>query len=148
MYTVNVQWKGQMRFDGTDAEGRVVAMDASAVYGGANEGIRPMELMLISLAGCTGIEVGHAMNKMRLGYDSFAISVEAERQEAIPQVFTVIRVHYAVTGEGLTLEKFRKAFELGAIKYCSVANMVKQACAVAYSYSVNGQRQEYLPAGE
>ncbi|WP_428560349.1 MAG: OsmC family protein [Solidesulfovibrio sp. DCME] len=143
MYTVNVDWKGKMRFDGTDADGRVVAMDASAIYGGNNEGVRPMELMLISLAGCTAIEVCHAMNKMRLSYDSFAVHVEADRREEIPQVFTVIRVHYVVTGQGLSLEKFRKAFELGAIKYCSVANMVKKACEVAYAFSVNGERHEY-----
>ncbi len=147
MNTVNVEWKGKMRFDGRDAEGRVVTMDASAVYGGNNEGIRPMELMLLSLAGCTGIEVCNAMNKMRLPYDTFGVSVEAERREAVPQVFTTIRVHYAVTGEALTLPKFVKAFELGAVKYCSVANMVKQACVVSYSFSLNGERHEYSPAG-
>jgi putative redox protein len=143
MYTVNVQWQGRMRFDGKDAEGRVVTMDASGVYGGNNEGIRPMELMLISLAGCTSIEVCNAMNKMRLTYDSFDVLVEAERRDEIPQVFTIIRVHYAIMGQTLSFTKFLKAFELGAIKYCSVANMLKQICEISYSFSINGDRYAY-----
>jgi len=143
MHTVNVDWKGKMRFDGTDADGHLVTMDASAVYGGNNEGIRPMELLLIALAGCTAIEVGNAMNKMRLPYETFSVQVEADRRDEIPQIFTEIRVHYIVTGEGLRPEKFRKAFEIGAIKYCSVANMVKKACAVVYSFTVNGEHHTY-----
>ena len=147
MYTVNVQWKGKMRFDGQDADGRVVTMDASPVYGGNNEGVRPMELMLISLAGCTAIEVCNAMNKMRIPFDGFQVAVEAERREEIPQVFTVVRVHYVVAAPTLTLERFLKVFELGAIKYCSVANMVKQACEVRYSFTLNGVEHVYQPAG-
>lgn len=147
MSAIKVEWKGAMRFDGFDADGRLVTMDASAVYGGRNEGVRPMELMLIALAGCTGIEVGNAMNKMHLPYETFEITAEADRRQEIPQVFTAIRVHYTVTGPEVTLQKFLKAFELGAVKYCSVANMMKQACEVAYSFTLNGETHTYPVAG-
>ncbi|NTW87661.1 MAG: OsmC family protein [Desulfobulbaceae bacterium] len=143
MYKVNVEWNGKMRFDGTDAEGRCVVMDAAEVYGGEGKGARPTELLLISLAGCSGIEVGNVMNRMRLLYDTFKIAVEAEKAETVPHVFTEIRVHYTVNGQGITAEKFIKAFEIGALKYCSVANMVKKSCPVTYSYSINGENFVY-----
>ena len=83
------------------------------------------------------------MNKMRLAYEAFDVAVEAERRDEIPQVFTSIRVHYTVLGQTLHLAKFLKAFELGAVKYCSVANMLKQVCALSYSFSINGKRYAY-----
>lgn len=140
MYKVNVEWNGKMRFTGTDADGRELVMDAAEVYGGEGNGIRPTEMLLISLAGCTGIEVGNVMNKMRLAYDSFEISVEAEKAETVPHVFTEIHVHYAVSGKDITLAKFLKAFQIGAVKYCSVANMIKQACPITYTCSINGEQ--------
>lgn len=143
MAKIHVEWKGNMLFEGTDADGHNVMMDASAVYGGSNQGIRPMDMLLISLAGCTGIEVGHAMNKMRIPYDTFTIAADAKRREEIPQVFTEIFVEYTVNGEGLTLAKFVRAFELGAIKYCSAANMIKEASKVHYSFVINGERHTY-----
>lgn len=143
MSKIQVEWKGNMLFEGTDSDGHSIVMDASAIYGGSNQGVRPMEMLLISLAGCTGIEVGHAMNKMRFAYSSFSIAVEAQRREEIPQIFTDIHVEYQVCGEGLTLAKFVRAFELGAVKYCSVANMIKAASTVTYSFVINGERHSY-----
>lgn len=148
MGAVTVSWKENMRFIGMDGDKNSVTMDASAVYGGKGQGVRPMELLLMSLAGCTGIEVANAMNKMRIPYSSFEITAESDRREEIPQVFTAIRVRYCVEGEGLTEAKFRKAFELGALKYCSAANMIKQACEVRYSYTINGETYEYAPEAE
>lgn len=143
MSKIHVEWKGNMLFEGQDADGHSIIMDASPIYGGSGQGVRPMEMLLISLAGCTGIEVGHTMNKMRLNYSAFGIAVEAQRRDEIPQIFTDIHVEYQVQGEGLTLAKFVKAFELGAVKYCSVANMIKAASTVTYSFVINGERYSY-----
>lgn len=145
MGAIKVSWKDNMRFIGADADNNIVTMDASAVYGGKGQGVRPMELLLISLAGCTGIEVANAMNKMRVPYTSFEITAEADRREEIPQVFTAIYVCYRVDGKGLTEVKFRKAFELGAVKYCSVASMLKQSCSIHYSYIINSVVYKYTP---
>jgi putative redox protein len=133
-----------MRFDGFDAARPSGAM-AVRVYGGRNEGVRPMELMLIALAGAR-LEVGNAMNKMHLPTRPSRSRPKADRARD-PQVFTAIRVHYTVTGPEVTLQKFLKAFELGAVKYCSVANMMKQACEVAYSFTLNGETHTYPVAG-
>lgn len=149
MAKINVEWKGNMVFEGKDSDGHSLAMDASAIYGGSNQGVRPMEMLLISLAGCTGIEVGHAMNKMRLEYTSFTITADAVRREEIPQIFTEINVEYTVEGTGISLERFVRAFELGAVKYCSVANMLKASSKINYSFVLNGQRYNYpLQDGE
>jgi putative redox protein len=146
MYKINVEWNGKMRFTGTDADGKSVVMDAAEVYGGEGDGIRPMEMMLISLAGCTAIEVGNVMNKMRLSYDTFEICVKAEKAETVPHVFTQIHVHYTLSGEGVTHQKFMKAFEVGGLKYCSVANMIKKACPVTYTCAINGAEPASLEA--
>ena len=108
MLKVNLTWNEKMKFTGTDVDGRTVVMDAAEVYGGEGKGIRPMELLLMSLAGCTAIEVGNVMNKMRLGYTRFDIEVEAEKAETVPHVFTEIRVHYILEGEGISLKNSSK----------------------------------------
>jgi putative redox protein len=145
MPKITVEWKGNMVFEGRDSDGHSLVMDASAVYGGGNQGVRPMEMLLISLAGCTGIEVGHAMNKMRLEYTRFTISADAVRREEIPQIFTEINVEYTVEGSGVSLDRFVRAFELGAVKYCSVANMLKASSKINYSFVLNGRRHTYPP---
>ncbi|MFT4300305.1 MAG: OsmC family protein [Desulfovibrio sp.] len=148
MPKIHVEWKGNMTFEGKDSDGHSLVMDASAIYGGSNQGVRPMEMLLISLAGCTGIEVGHALNKMRLEYTSFNITADAVRREEIPQIFTEINVEYVVEGESISLDRFVRAFELGAVKYCSVANMLKACSKINYSFVLNGQRHTYPLPGE
>lgn len=142
MAKVVIKWEQNMNFRGFDTDGRDVLMDASAIYGGLNTGIRPMQLLLISLGGCTAIEVGNVLNKMRLVYDSFDVEVEGERVETIPQVFEKIKIRYIIKGSSLIKEKVEKAIKLGGT-YCSAANMIKQACPIIYEYELNGELYEY-----
>lgn len=142
MANIKVIWEGNMNFRGYDSDNREVLMDAAEAYGGQNNGIRPMQLMLISLGGCTGIEVGHVLNKMRVPYDEFKVEVKGERAETIPKVFTSIQVKYIIKGEAVTKEKMEKAIKLGET-YCSAANMIKQACPIEYQYEVNGVLYNY-----
>lgn len=144
MATVKVQWEGNMNFRGYDSDNREVMMDAAQVYGGLDQGIRPMQLMLISLGGCTAIEVGHVLNKMRLPYDKLNVEVSGERAETIPKVFTSIKIKYIFKGESLTTQKIEKAIKLGASVYCSAANMIKQACPIDYEYELNGTLYKYV----
>jgi len=138
MSKIKVTWEGNMNFRGFDDENRDVLMDAAQAYGGLNMGIRPMELMLISLGGCAAIEVGNVLNKMRVVYEEFGVEVEAERAETIPKVFTSITLRLIIKSEDLTSEKFFKALKLGS-SYCSAANMLKQACPIRYEYELNGK---------
>jgi len=142
MAKINVCWEGNMNFRGYDSDNREILMDATESYGGQGKGTRPMQLMLISLGGCTGIEVGHILNKMRVSYEEFKVEVEGERAETIPKVFTKIKVKYIIKGEAVTRQKFEKALKLGSV-YCSAANMIKQACPIEYEYELNGILYKY-----
>ncbi|AEF93049.1 OsmC family protein [Desulfotomaculum nigrificans CO-1-SRB] len=145
MSKVQVSWEGNMKFVGTDETGFKIPMDAAAIYGGQNQGVRPMELMLMSLGGCTGIEVGHILNKMRVKFDSLNIEVTGERVNDHPKVFSTIHVIYRFTGENIPVEKVMKALQLAEQVYCSAANMLNKVAKITYAVDINGTTYEYAP---
>ena len=74
---------------------------------------------------------------------------DAVRRDEVPQIFTEINVEYTVEGQSISLDRFVRAFELGAVKYCSVANMLKACSKINYSFILNGQRHSYpLPEAQ
>ncbi|MFV9511360.1 OsmC family protein [Tepidibacillus sp. LV47] len=145
MSKVNITWEGNMKFVGTDDNGHRIPMDAAAIYGGQNQGVRPMELMLMSLGGCTGIEVGHILNKMRVKYDRFDIEVNGNRVDEHPKVFSDIHVVYRLSGENISPKKVNKAIQMAEQVYCSAANMINKVATVTYSFEINGTVYPYEP---
>lgn len=148
MGKVIVNWAGKMQFIGDDSAGHQVAMDASPVYGGENRGTRPMDLMLMALGGCTGIEVTHILQKMRVGFDNLAISVEGERSDSHPKIFTRMRVTYHFQGKNIPPDKVAQAIKLADEVYCSAANMLKAAGKIEYTFTINGQDYQYPYLGK
>lgn len=147
MSQVNITWEGNMKFVGTDDSGFKIPMDASAIYGGKNEGVRPMELMLMSFGGCTGIELGHILNKMRVVYDRLDVEVNGNRVEEHPKVFSDIHVVYRLSGENISAEKVNKALQMAEQVYCSVSNMLKKVAEISYSIEINGRAYKYEVCG-
>lgn len=145
MSKVNISWEGNMKFVGTDDSGFDIPMDASAIYGGANEGVRPMELMLMSLGGCTGIELSHILKKMRVQFDTLKIEVTGNRVEDHPKIFDTINVIYKFTGDNVPAEKVTKAIRLAEQVYCSAANMMNKVAKITYQFEINGTVYEYQP---
>lgn len=145
MSEVKITWEGNMKFVATDDNGFRIPMDASAVYGGRNEGVRPMELMLMSLGGCTGIEVSHILNKMRVKYDRFDIEVKGNRVEEHPKIFRDIQVIYRLSGVGIPVDKVNKAIAMAAEKYCSAANMINKVAKINYQLQINDTIYDYQP---
>jgi len=143
MSQVNITWEGKMKFVGADDSGNKVSMDAAAIYGGENQGIRPMELMLMSIGGCTGIELGHILNKMRIAYDRFDIEVSGNRVEEHPKVFSNIQVVYRLSGENIPADKVNKALQMAEQVYCSASNMIKKVAEITYSIEINGTVHKY-----
>lgn len=143
MSQVNITWEGNMKFVGTDDTGFKIPMDASAIYGGKNEGVRPMELMLMSLGGCTGIELGHILNKMRVPYDRLNIEVSGNRVEEHPKVFSNIHVLYRLSGENIPVEKVNKALQMAEQVYCSASNMINKVAEITYTIEINGTVHKY-----
>ncbi|HHT36304.1 MAG TPA: OsmC family protein [Firmicutes bacterium] len=115
-----------------------VTMDSSAQHGGEGSGVSPMEMVLAALAGCSGMDVVSILNKKRVAYSGISISVEGERADEHPRVFTKINVVYTFTGENL--EDKRKALEdsvrLSMEKYCSVAGMVDKTAEINWRVEI------------
>lgn len=125
-----------MRFAGAGWSGHEVVMDAAAESGGKDSGARPMELLLVGLAGCTGMDVVSLLRKMRVPFDGLEFNISADKSEDHPSVFTAIRMEYVVRGRGVDPEKVQKAINLSQERYCSVSAMLKKACPVEYSFRV------------
>ena len=116
-----------------------VAMDGPETFGGSEAASRPMELFLISLAGCTGADVASLLKKMRVKYDKFEIHVDSERADEHPKVYTKIYLKYLLWGQDLEAEKekIEKSIDLSQNKYCSISAMIRTAdIPVEYSYEL------------
>ncbi len=122
-----------------------VPMDGPETFHGSNAGTRPMELFLISLAGCTGADVASLLEKMRVDVDKFELIVEAERAAEHPKVYTKIDLEYRFYGDNLeaSKDKIEKAIELSQWKYCSVSAMIRKAqIPLNYTYKILPKKGE------
>jgi putative redox protein len=117
-------WVEGMAFMGEAGSGHAVIMDGAPEYGGRNIGIRPMEMLLIGLAGCTGFDVVQILKKGRETITGCEVEVEAERANEDPKVFTKIHIAYRITGRGLSQAKAERAVTLSKEKYCSASIML------------------------
>ena len=130
-HTVNTLWQGDMKFDAV-VSGHHVVMDALPAVGGKDEGARPKELMLASLAGCTGMDVVSILGKMRVDLQYFNIRVEAEMTGEHPKHYTSMHIIYEFKGENLDPEKLRKAVTLSQDQYCGVSAAYRKAMEITY----------------
>lgn len=127
----NAVWKGKMSFEGSVESGFTLPMDTSVESGGENNGFRPIELMLVGLAGCTAMDVISILNKKRQDVTAFEVRVlEAERAADHPKIYTRILLEYVVTGRGVEREAVERAVELSETKYCSVQGMLGKVAAI------------------
>ncbi len=106
-----------------------VVIDGPETYGGSDAGTRPMELFLISLAGCTAADVASLLKKMRVNYNNFEVHIDAERAEEHPKVYTKIDLTYKLWGKNLESDKdkIEKSIDLSQNKYCSISAMLRAA---------------------
>ena len=111
-----VKWIEGRAFLGESGSGHGVVMDGAPEAGGRDLGIRPMEMLLVGMAGCTAFDVVHILEKGREPVSGCEVEAEAERAPSEPKVFTRIRVRYRVSGKGLAREKVERAVALSAEK--------------------------------
>ena len=131
-----VKWKKGMYFEATDMSNHVVPLDADEEVGGKNLGTRPMELLLIGLGGCTGMDVISILRKMRQEVESFEIRIEAYRAEDHPKVFTYILVKYLFKGKNLREKDVEKAVNLSKDRYCSASVMLGKTAKVEHQFEI------------
>lgn len=115
-----------MTFRGTSGSGHTTSMDAEPSAGGQEQGARPMEVVLLSFGGCTGMDVISILRKMRQEVSGYEVRLVGDRTEQQPTVFTDITVEHVVRGRNLNVANVRRAVELSATRYCPVSAMLKK----------------------
>lgn len=136
------KWVEGMAFMGEAGSGHAVIMDGAPEYGGRNIGIRPMEMLLIGLAGCTGFDVVQILKKGREAVTGCEVEVKAERASEDPKVFTRIHIAYRVSGRGLSQAKAERAVTLSKEKYCSASIMLGATATMSTSLTVIDELQQ------
>ena len=132
-----IKWVEDATFLGEAGSGHAVVMDGPPDMGGRNLGVRPMEMLLLGMGGCTNFDVVHILKKQRQDVTDCVAELEAERAESEPKVFTKIHVHFVVKGNNLNENKVAKAVELSAEKYCSASIMLGNAgVAISHDFEI------------
>lgn len=123
-------------FEATNEAKVKMKMDASAAGGGSNLGFTPVEALVASLGGCSGIDVISILNKQKQQIDDFQVEIEAVRaQEKIPAVVTDIHLKFILKGN-IDEDKLERAIQLSLDKYCTIAKMIGGVAKINYSYAV------------
>ena len=135
-HEANVRWAGRMTFIGKAGTNHLVPMDTTHEFDGDDSATKPLELLLVALGGCTGMDVVPLLKKMRQDVTALELNVTAARSEEHPKVYTRIDLEYVVTGSALEEEKVKRAIELSQEKYCSVSAMLRKSCPVNYTWRV------------
>src|ERR1051325_6030366 len=133
---VAVQWKENMIFTGTPDSGFAVQMDADLSFGGTGNGVRPMEMVALGLAGCTGMDVISILRKKRQQVTQFEVRVNAPRSAEYPKVFTSALITYMITGKNVDQAAVLRSIELSATKYCPVHFMLAQVFPIEMHYEI------------
>ena len=131
-----VHWKENMTFVGTPDSGFPVQMDADPSLGGTNNGVRPMEMIALGLAGCTAMDVISILQKKRQQVTQFEVKVDAPRSADYPKVFTNALLTFVVIGKNVDESAVLRSIELSATKYCPVQFMLAQAFPMDLRYEI------------
>lgn len=133
--SINVQWQEGMSFE-AEVEGFKIAIDADHEVGGKKKGPKPKSLMMVALAGCTGMDVVSLLNKMRVNYESLNIKIEGHLTEEHPKHYTRMKVVYEIQGDNIDIRKVRKAVDLSKEKYCGVSYSYKGIMDLEYDIRI------------
>ena len=136
-----VTWHEGLSLTGTADTGFEVPLGADPAVGGANDGFRPLELMAVSLAGCTAMDVISILQKKRQQVTAFEVNVASERAEEHPKVITAATIEYHVSGDEINEAAVLRAIELSALRYCPAQAMLGKVFPmqlVYYIYTTDG----------
>lgn len=126
---VNITWTGEMSFE-AEVNNFKIALDATEAVGGQNRGPQPKPLTLVSLGGCTGMDVISMLTKMRVKPDYFNVEVSGELTEEHPKYYHTINIRYIFKGKDLPMEKLAKAINLSQDRYCGVTEMLRHVAKI------------------
>ncbi|MEM7210260.1 MAG: OsmC family protein [Pseudomonadota bacterium] len=131
-----VKWLDNMSFVGESGSGHSIVMDGAPEAGGRDLGVRPMEMVLLGLGGCSAFDVVSILKKSRQSVTNCEVMLEAERVESVPKVFSKIHMIFRVQGDDLSDKHVGRAVSLSADKYCSVSRMLEATVEVTHEYEI------------
>ena len=131
-----VKWVEQVTMLGESGSGHAVVMDGPPEFGGRNLGVRPMELLLLGMGGCTQFDVLLILRKARQEVSDCVVELEAERAAEDPKVFTRIHAHFIISGRRLSEKQVERAIKLSAEKYCSASIMLGATAAITHDFEI------------
>lgn len=131
-----IKWIEGVSFAGQSESGHTVVMDGPPDAGGQNLGVRPMEMLLLGMGGCTAFDVVHILRKSRQPVSDCVAEIDATRADTDPKVFTRIHVHFIISGKGLDAKRVEQAIKLSAEKYCSASIMLGKVAEVTHDFEI------------
>ena len=131
-----IKWLDGVSFEGVSESGHSVVMDGAPESGGKNDGMRPMEMMLLGLGGCTSYDVVTILKKSRQDVTDCKAEISAERSENIPKVFTKIHIHFILEGKALDASVVERTINLSAAKYCSASIMLEKSVVITHDFEI------------
>jgi putative redox protein len=131
-----IKWLDGVSFEGVSESGHSVIMDGAPESGGENLGMRPMEMLLLGLGGCTSYDVVTILKKSRQDVKDCSAEITAERAENIPKVFTKIHIHFILEGNNLDVSVVERAINLSATKYCSASIMLEKSVIITHDFKI------------
>jgi putative redox protein len=136
MMDATVKWVDGRTFLGLSESGHTVVMDGPPDHGGRNMGIRPMEMILLGVGGCSAFDVMEILQKGRNDIVDCVAELTAERVDAIPSVFSKIHLHFKITGRNLKDKVVERAVKLSAEKYCSASIMLGKSVEITHDFEI------------
>lgn len=131
-----IRKSGKFNFEAQNESGFTVELDANPAIGGEGKGFRPMEMLLVGLGGCSGIDMVNILTKQKEDLVDIEINIKASRVNAEPAIFEEINIQFNLTGN-LSVAKVERALQMTFDKYCSVSNILGRSATINFSYSIN-----------
>jgi putative redox protein len=136
-----VRKSGKFNFEAENSTGFKVELDAKEAIGGTGKGFRPMEMLLVGLGGCSGIDMVNVLTKQKEPLDDLKINIKATRKDGeMPPIFDVIDIHFELYG-ALSIQKVERALALTFDKYCSVSNILGRSAQLNFTYTINNSNK-------
>ena len=132
-----IKWMHDVCFKGSSESGHEVVLDGPEELGGKGLGMRPMEMMLIGMGGCTSFDVVTILKRSRQQITGCIAEIEAIRADEIPKVFTSIHIHFLIKGIDLQEKAIKRAIELSANKYCSASIMLGKSVKITHDFVIS-----------
>ena len=136
MSKAKITYVNGMQFVGEADSGHAIVMDGTPDVGGRDTGLRPMELLLIGLGGCSGMDVVSILKKKKQIISDFEITVQGQKAEDHPKKFTGIHIEFVIKGKNISEEAVKKAVQLSMDKYCSVKATLEGSAKIDYTYTI------------